>query len=68
VETIAAGASIREIRILRKKLWCGEVAEKEGHRANKTSKCILCVAEIHWYEAHGIGRVKYKIKRVLNYI
>ncbi|PYM71559.1 MAG: hypothetical protein DME03_19470 [Candidatus Rokuibacteriota bacterium] len=23
-------------------------------------------AEIHWYEAHGIGRVRHKIKRFLD--
>jgi hypothetical protein len=25
----------------------------------------LCAAEIHWYEAHGIGRKEFKIKRIL---
>jgi hypothetical protein len=26
----------------------------------------ICNAEIHWYEAHGIGRKKFKIKRLLD--
>jgi len=26
----------------------------------------ICKAEIHWYEAHGIGRKKLKIKRLLD--
>ncbi len=25
----------------------------------------ICEAEIHWYEAHGIGRRDFKIKRVM---
>jgi hypothetical protein len=25
----------------------------------------VCRAEIHWYEAHGVGRRKIKIKRFL---
>lgn len=25
----------------------------------------VCKAEIHWYEAHGIGRKEFKVKRVL---
>jgi hypothetical protein len=24
-----------------------------------------CLAEVHWYEAHGVGRREYKIKRIL---
>ncbi|WP_269745193.1 hypothetical protein [Desulfonatronovibrio magnus] len=25
----------------------------------------ICSAEIHWYEAHGTGRVEFKIKELL---
>ena len=25
----------------------------------------VCQAEIHWYEAHGIGRKEFKIKYIL---
>jgi hypothetical protein len=25
----------------------------------------ICEAEIHWFEAHGIGRQDFKIKRVI---
>jgi hypothetical protein len=25
----------------------------------------LCEAEVHWYEAHGIGTKEYKIKRII---
>ena len=25
----------------------------------------ICEAELHWYEAHGIGRKEFKIKRLL---
>ena len=26
---------------------------------------MVCLAEIHWYEAHGIGKKEFKIKHVL---
>jgi hypothetical protein len=25
----------------------------------------ICRAEVHWYEAHGIGKKEFKIKRIL---
>lgn len=26
---------------------------------------VKALAEIHWYEAHGVGRVDFKVKRLL---
>jgi hypothetical protein len=66
VETIAQGRGIRELRRL-KKIYGGKNWRKRtgvGHIAfGATGKVIP--AEIHWYEAHGVGRVEWKIKRLL---
>jgi len=26
---------------------------------------VVCKAQVHWYEAHGIGKKEVKIKRIL---
>ena len=43
----------------------GSLAEDEGHRTVKLADSTICEAEIHWFEAHGIGRKDFKIKRVI---
>jgi hypothetical protein len=61
VETIAAGRGIRELRALRKRFggrrWRKRkgIARIEFHGERR-------MAEIHWYEAHGVGRVLMKVK------
>ncbi len=66
VETIATGAAIRE----RKRLWklYGKARWKKlkGTADIELSDGTMCRAEIHWYEAHGIGAKEYKIKRLLD--
>jgi hypothetical protein len=66
VETIAKGRGIRELRRLRK-VYGGRNWRKKKGIANiafgPTGKVIA--AEIHWYEAHGVGQVERKIKRLL---
>ena len=38
----------------------------EGTAMIRLTDGTICNAEIHWYEAHGIGRKEIKIKRVLD--
>ena len=63
---IASGKAIRE----RKRLW--KVYSKARWRKLKGTALVQFLdgtirhAEIHWYEAHGIGPTEYKIKRVLD--
>jgi hypothetical protein len=65
VEIVASGTAIRE----RKRLW--KIYGKARWRKLKgianieLSDGTMCQAEIHWYEAHGIGRKEPKIKRIL---
>jgi hypothetical protein len=43
----------------------GALAEAEGNRPRSTRRGSLTMADVHWYEAHGIGRKRLKVKRFL---
>ena len=65
VELIAVGGRIREIMRLRKQYGHGRWRKLKGIALVRLENGNLRLAEIHWYEAHGIGRKKMKIKRFL---
>lgn len=65
-ETIAIGKSIRELPRLRKMYGRGRWRKMKGIAAVKLSDNTIHTAEIHWYEAHGIGKKQFKIKRLLD--
>jgi hypothetical protein len=62
VQTIAVGRGIREIRNLRKLFGPGNWRKRKGFTTVRFSNGIIARAEVHWYEAHGIGKRKMKIK------
>lgn len=63
-KTIAAGKQIRELSRLKKIYGKGRWRKRKGFtRIRRRGKTLE--AEIHWYEAHGIGQVEFKIKRIL---
>jgi hypothetical protein len=65
VETIASGRSIRERKRLRK-LYGGQRWRKlKGTAMVQMADGTMCHAEVHWYQAHGVGGKEYKIKRIL---
>jgi len=66
IETIAVGRQIREIQRLRKQFGSGRWRKLKGIADIRLTKGNIRRAEIHWYEAHGIGRKKMKIKRFLD--
>jgi len=65
VETIAEGNGIRELSRLRQQYGRGNWRKKKGVAMIEIERGETAMAEIHWYEAHGIGKVKLKIKRWL---
>jgi len=65
IETIAIGSSIREVARLRKVYGAGRWRKLKGIATVCLSDGTICEAEIHWYEAHGIGRREFKIKHIL---
>ena len=65
-ETIAAGSSIREISRLRKLYGRGRWRKRKGIANVRLEDGAVLLAEVHWYEAHGIGRRDLKIKRYID--
>lgn len=65
VETIAAGSGIREQARLRKYYGRGRWRKRKGVADVHLESGEIVRAEIHWYEASGIGRREFKIKRFL---
>jgi hypothetical protein len=65
VETIASGSSIRELPRLRKIYGRGRWRKRKGIAKVQLSDGTICRAEVHWYEAHGVGRKELKLKRTL---
>ncbi len=66
IETIAVGSSIREIARLRKQFGAGRWRKLKGVATVRLRNGRIRKVELHWYEAHGIGKKKLKIKRYLD--
>ena len=66
IETIAVGKSIRELARLRRVYGGGRWRKRKGIAMVRLADGTICKAELHWYEAHGIGRKEFKIKRILD--
>ena len=65
IEIIATGSGIRVRRHLRKAYGPGHWRKLKGIATVRLPNGALRRVEIHWYEAHGIGRRDLKIKRYL---
>jgi hypothetical protein len=65
VETIAEGHGIRELSRLRRVYGTGNWKKKKGIGTVRLGNGVTAVVELHWYEAHGIGRREVKIKTIL---
>jgi hypothetical protein len=61
-ETIAAGSGIRERGRLRKRYGHGRWRKRKGFGEVRLPSGEIVRAELHWYEATGIGRREMKIK------
>jgi hypothetical protein len=66
LETIAVGPRIREISRLRKLYGRARWRKMKGKALVRLTNGRLRVAELHWYEAHGVGRRELKRKRYLD--
>lgn len=66
VEIIAVGNAIRELALLRRDYGPGRWRKLKGIARVRLVDGRICRAEIHWYEAHGIGKRRVKIKRFLD--
>jgi hypothetical protein len=65
IETFASGSGIREIARLRRIYGRGRWRKRKGMARVRLPDGTIRVAELHWYEATGIGRKEFKIKYLL---
>lgn len=66
IETIAVGGRIREIMRLQNQFGIGRWRKLKGIASVRIASGGIRKAELHWYEAQGIGKRKVKIKRFLD--
>jgi hypothetical protein len=66
VELIAKGSGVRDLPRLRTMHGEGRWRKLKGVASVRFPSGWIRLAEIHWYEAHGIGKRDFKIKRYLD--
>jgi len=66
VQTIAAGPGIRNLQRLRRLYGRGRWRKLKGVALVRLRSGTIRKAELHWYEAHGIGRKEIKRKRYVD--
>ncbi|MCO6453588.1 MAG: hypothetical protein J5I90_22590 [Caldilineales bacterium] len=65
IETIATGQGVFQRRHLERVYGPGRWRKMKGFATIQLANGALLDAEVHWYEAHGIGRKEFKIKRII---
>ena len=65
IQTIATGRGVRSRRYLNRTYGRGRWRKMKGVAMIRTSSGSLHRAEVHWYEAHGLGKRDFKIKQYL---
>jgi len=66
IEVIAVNLSIRELQRLKTQFGGRRWRKLKGVGLVQFPNGEVRQAELHWYEAHGIGRRKMKVKRILD--
>lgn len=64
-ETFATGTSIRDLRRLRRLYGRGRWRKRKGVVLVRLADGLVTNAEVHWYEASGIGKKEIKVKHLL---
>jgi len=62
IETIASGPGIRDRARLRKQYGTDRWRKLKGVARVRLVDGAIRLAEVHWYEAHGIGKKEFKLK------
>ena len=65
VQTIATGSGVRDVGRLRKRYGRGHWRKMKGLATIRLANGDIRLAELHWYEAHGIGKKEVKRKRYI---
>jgi len=64
-KTIARGSGIRDLQRLKRTYGFGMWRKRKGTAMIKLEDGALLHAELHWYEASGLGKREFKIKRLM---
>jgi len=64
--TIAEGSSVRDSARLNKTYGLGQWRKRKGYGLVELRNGAIRRVELHWYDAHGIGRRDLKIKRYVD--
>ncbi|MBI2821316.1 MAG: hypothetical protein HYX74_03740 [Acidobacteria bacterium] len=62
IETLAAGPTLRQRRRLARQYGKGRWRKLKGIATVRLLDGTVHEAEVHWYEAHGVGRREMKLK------
>jgi hypothetical protein len=65
IETFAVGPAVRDLPRLRRLYGRGRWRKRKGTATVRLANGAVVEAELHWYEATGIGRKELRIKRIL---
>ncbi len=65
-QTIAVGTAIRDLPRLQRVYGRGRWRKRKGSATIRLEDGSVRLAELHWYEAAGVGRRDLKIKRYLD--
>jgi hypothetical protein len=63
IETIAVGREIRDLARLRRAYGPGRWRKLKGIATIRLASGRVRLAELHWYQAHGVGKKEIKRKR-----
>ena len=66
IETIASGTGVQDRQRLNREHGRGKWRKVKGLATVRLSDGTICEAELHWYEAHGIGKKELKFKKPLD--
>jgi hypothetical protein len=62
IEVIARGPGVRNRALLNRRYGTGKWRKLKGTARVRLINGEVRLAEVHWYEAHGIGRRELKLK------
>lgn len=66
VQTIALGRRIQQLERLKELYGKGRWRKMKGEALIRLASGAVRRAELHWYEAHGVGKRNMKFKRYLD--
>jgi hypothetical protein len=66
IQVIATGRGVKRLKHLRRRYGGRRWRKLKGNATVRLVSGSLRQAEVHWYEAHGVGTKGLKIKRFLD--